>query len=194
MTTPEPNKFLWLDFDETLVSSYYIGRNEVEADRFLNTYNKKYTGVKFSLNDEYSNKSDWYVSFLRPWTHELISYFHTTMGHKNVGILSWGSEDYVIKCARLLDIKIVPENIYGSECMSYTVPRFHKMNMVLLDNEDYNYHRRNGINKDNFLDNPPASKFVEVEDFSVQFLSEQGLEDETDLTTIIKNIEDAFES
>jgi hypothetical protein len=194
MTTPEPNKFLWLDFDETLVSSYYIGKSEKKAEEFLNAYNKKYTGVKFSLNDEYNRKPDWFVSFLRPWTHQLISYFHSTMGEENVGILSWGTEDYVYKCANLLEINILPINIFGSEWMGYNVRRFDNMNMVLLDNENYEYHTRGKVNKYNFLKKLPENKLVEVEDFSVQYLTQYDLEDEVDLLTVIENIEAAFDS
>jgi hypothetical protein len=177
-------KVLVLDFDETLASSMYAS-NEKHADELLETYGQYWHGVKFQLPND-----GWYVSFIRSWSKELISYFQMTLGLDNICILSWGTNDYVLRAAHLLDLGISPQNTFTREDIGYTVPRFENKNNVLVDNENYSYHRGGYHNKVNFLYGLEPEKLVQVTNFDVRYFQE-GLD--ITLEELIKKIETAFD-
>ena len=175
---------LVLDYDETLVSSLYA-KNEKHADQIIDMYGEIYPGVKFQLPND-----DWYVSFLRPWTKELIGYFQTILGLDNVVILSWGSMEYVLRSVNLLGINIQPKNTYTREDMGFRVPLFKGHNCVLVDNEVYDFHRVGEINKVKFLYNLPLEKYVEVPCFDVTMFEKKF---EISSNELIHKIEETFE-
>lgn len=177
-------KVLVLDFDETLASSMYAS-NEKHADELLERYGQYWNGVKFRLPND-----GWYVSFIRSWSKELISYQQAILGLNNVCILSWGTNDYVLRAAHLLDLGIPAQNTFTREDIGYTVPRFENKNNVLVDNETYSYHQSGHQNKVNFLYGLEPEKLVQVTDFDVRYFQE-GLD--ITLEELIKKIEIAFE-
>lgn len=179
-------KFLFLDYDETLVSSL-CPRNEAQADALLEEFRDEADGVKFELED------GWYISFIRPWTRKFIAICQELYGKENVGILSQGTVAYVTESMRRLDIDIPLSNVYGREDIATQyVSRFKGMNMVLVDNEDYMYHNfRSG--KVRFLQHSPREKFVVVDPYYVG-VTEGGNEEfeDEDVESLIERIETAF--
>ena len=178
------NDMLIVDFDECICSSLYAN-NEKHANELLERYGEYWQGVKFQLPND-----SWYVSFIRSWSKELIKYFQMTLGLDNVCILSWGSCDYVLRSANLLNIGIPPSNTFTREDMNYIVPRFRDKNCVLVDNENYSFHRSGINNKVNFLYGLAPEKLVQVNNFDVRYFQE-GLD--ITLEELIKKIEIAFE-
>lgn len=175
---------LVIDLDETLVSSLYAN-NIHHANQLIETYGQHYPGEKFELSND-----GWYVSFLRSWSKELIQYFQTTLGLDNVFILSWGTNRYVLEVAKIFELGIPPNNIFTREDMGANVPRFRDKNIVLVDNENYSYHRSGPINKINFLYCLDAEKLVQVPSFDVRTFRE---DKEIILEKLIIDIEKAFE-
>jgi len=186
------NNLLCLDLDETLVSSLYAN-NEKHADQLIDIYSQYWEGVKFSLFEGECGwdlgRDYWYVSFLRKWSKELIQYFQLTLGIENVCIVSWGTQRYVLDVVKRFDLNIPPSNIYGREDLGSNVPRLRNKNIVLLDNENYEYHRSGLLNKVNFLDGLERDKLVQVTNFDVRYFQE-GLD--ITLDELIKKIENAF--
>ena len=178
------NNTLILDLDETLVSSLYAS-NEKHADELLERYSQYWAGVKFQLPND-----GWYVSFIRSWSKELIQYFQMTLGLDNVCILSWGSCDYVLRASNLLETGIPPNNTFTREDMGFTVPRFKDKNCVLVDNENYSFHRAGSQNKVNFLYGLEPEKLVQVTNFDVRYFQE-GLD--ITLEELIQKIKKAFD-
>jgi hypothetical protein len=178
------NKILVLDYDETLCSSMYA-HNEKHADELFDTYSYYWKGVKYELPND-----GWYISFIRSWAIELVQYFQTTLGLDNVCILSWGTNDYVLKSVESLGINISPTNIFTREDMGANVPRFKNKNVVLVDNEPWTYHRSGPVNKVFFLHGLQPEKMVNVGPFDVRYFR-----DESDITldNLIKDIESAFD-
>jgi len=180
-------RFLFLDLDETLISSLYAN-NEEHADQLLDIYTQYWEGWKYTLSD------GWYVSFLRSWSKDLIAYYQTVMGHKNVGILSWGTVEYITFVNQLLGLNVVGYNIYGREDMGANVPKLKGLNKVLVDNEDYEHHLKMGYpyTKINFLENLPRNKIVTVRGFDVRY-SRDDLWD-TAYEDVISQVDAAFEA
>jgi hypothetical protein len=174
----DKEKFLFLDFDETLVSTL-CPSTEKHADELLDTYTKIAEGVKFELLD------GWYVSFLRPETKEFLTRCYLAYGMDNVGILSQGTCDYVSAAVRHLKLNMHPNNVYGREDLQQYVPRFKKKNLVLVDNEDWYYHVWSG--KVKFMDTPAREKFIHVRPYDVRYS-----EEELDLDKLMNDIEWAF--
>jgi hypothetical protein len=157
-------RFLFLDLDETLISTLYAN-NEYHADQLLEIYTQHWKGEKYTLSD------GWYVSFLREWSKDLIAYYQAILGHKNVGILSWGTVEYITYVNQLMELNVAGYNIYGREDMGANVPKLKGLNKVLVDNEDYNHHLKMGYpyTKINFLEELPANKLVTVRSFDVRY-------------------------
>lgn len=177
------NKILVLDLDETLVSSLYAN-NIHHANQLIEIYGQYHPSIKFKLSND-----GWYVSFLRSWSKELIQYFQSTLGIDNVVILSWGTNEYVLEVAKIFELGIPPNNIFTREDMGATVPRFEDKNIVLVDNENYSYHRSGLNNKINFLYCLDAEKLVQVPSFDARTFRE---DKEIILDVLIKDIEKAF--
>lgn len=176
-------KLLILDLDETLVSSLYAS-NINHADQLLQNYGHLYRGEKFNLSND-----GWYVSFLRSWSKELIQYFQLRLGLNNVCILSWGTNRYVLEVSKLLDLGIPPHNIFTREDMGSNVPRFKDKNLVLVDNENYQYHLSGPINKVKFLHGLKSSKLIQTPNFDAIYFNK---ENDIILENLISKIELAF--
>jgi hypothetical protein len=177
-------KILVLDLDETLVSSLYAS-NINHADQLLQNYGHLYTGKKFNLSND-----GWYVTFERSWSQELIKYFQLVLGLDNVCILSWGTNRYVLEVVKLLGLGISPNNIFTREDMGANVPRFKNQNVVLVDNENYQYHLSGPINKVNFLHCLEEHKLIQTPNFDARYFDN---ESDILLEELISKIESAFE-
>lgn len=168
--------------------------SEAHADQLLETYGQYYEGDKFYLmeSDGWNLKKMWYVSFIRPWSKEIIKHFQTSMGRENVGVLSWGVSEYVMKSMSVLGISMPLNNIYAREDIAMNCPRFRGRNNILVDNMSYQEHlEAEKYNKVKFLHYLPKNKFVEVMDFDVRFTKE---ETDEKIENVIKNIEQSFGS
>lgn len=180
-------RFLFLDLDETLISTL-DAEDEKHADQLLDIYTQHWKGEKYLLSD------GWYVSFIRDWSKDLVAYYQMVIGYKNVGILSWGTLEYVTFVNQLLGLNVVSYNIYGREDMNANVPKLKGLNKVLVDNEDYAHHLEMGYpyTKIRFLGELPVSKMVTVRGFDVRY-SYGDLWD-VEFEELITRIDDAFEA
>lgn len=180
----EKQRYLHLDFDECIISSQYA-TNEKHADEMLYIYGEYYEGIKYALDID-----SWFVTFVRSWTRPLIKHYQEKLGIDNVGILTWGTQDYVECANRLLKLGIPNDRIYSRDHLYESVPFMKDFNMVLVDNEYYNTHVKGPINKVNFLGNPSMTKFIKVPRFDVTYFKEKN---DIKYDTLISNIEKAFE-
>lgn len=183
--------YLHFDYDNTLAHSMYAS-DEGHADYFLKIYGQYFEGEKYfiSESDGWNYKDYWYVSFIRPWAKEIVDYFQMTMGRENVGILSWGTSEYVTKSMSVLGISMPLSNVYAREDIDANCPRFRGRNNILVDNMSYQEHlEAEKYNKVKFLHYLPKNKFVEVMDFDVRFTKE---ETDEKIENVIKNIKQSF--
>lgn len=153
------NKYLFLDFDECLVSSLYV-RNDQDAEGILDIC-YDLTGVEIVLHD-----NDRYVSFLRPSTPEVLDGVWKLMGKENVFVLSTGTHDYLTTATKKLGLDFPDSRIFGREMLRIGNPpeRFRGSFNVLVDNESYEHHwRDNG--KIAFLHNLPRDNYIKVPSF-----------------------------
>lgn len=176
-------KILFIDLDECLLSSLYAN-NEKHANDMLYTYGEYWPGVIYQLPGD-----GWYTSFIRSWSRKLIKHFQMTLGLDNVYILSWGSLDYVLRSTHLLEMSVPHTNIYTREDIHIINPRFKNKNMVLVDNENYEYHRSGIINKVKFLHGLNENKLIQVPNFDVRYFRD---DDDITIDKIIDNIEETF--
>lgn len=169
------------DLDETLVSSQYA--SDINSRKFAEEHygqNWDYTNLEVGKNESY-------VTFLRGWAQEIISFSKHLVGVDNVYILSMGTRDYVRPLNKLLNLGIKDENIYGREDIATAQdernahPEFFYKNCILLDNENYAYHTDGFYNKVSFLHNLPENKFVEIPDFDVRFFNPKDDDDYFDI-------------
>lgn len=181
--TMSNKKFLFLDFDETLVSTL-LPANEQQADQLLEHYSHKSSGsAKYELSD------GWYVTFLRSWTPEFLTYCNNVHGSENFGILSRGTLEYIFAAVKNLNLEIKLSNIFGREDIPLHVPRFKNRNLVLVDNEGYRHHNKYS-GKDKFMFHPPVEKFIMVPEFDIRYFDE---DKDLTLDELIIKIDAAFD-
>jgi len=172
-----------LDLDDSLVVSTYANSPE-HAEEIRAKY--PYKSCQFFYNNSY-----WMVSFERPWAKELIDYYTFLLGWNNVGILSFGENRYVKRVSEELGFWINPAMLYGREDLNSFCPKFKGLNNVLVDNENYAYHKV-GLgsygSKIKFLHELPSEKLVKIPNFElIPFVEDIKIE------KLIEKIDKAFD-
>jgi hypothetical protein len=166
-------KTIHLDYDETLASSIYAD-HEKHADQLIDMYGEHWRGEKFYVNpsawDMGNNTIEWYVTFKRSWTDDLIKFCRELAGHDNVYILTASVGDYIRWCNKKLELGFDPNsNIFSREDILAikTNPKFVDTHNILVDNLPYCEHSREEYSKCAFLNNLPREQFVMVNGFEV---------------------------
>ena len=165
--TQQNNKIpaLFWDMDNCLIHSLYA-TDQQDADALIERYSELWRGEKFKISD------GWYVTFLRGFSKELLSFSRQLLGNDNVYALSTGTIDYITSINHVLDLGFDPntqmfgrEDIYGY----YKYPRFECTHNILIDNEDWWFHSDGKHNKVKFLNNLLESQLIQVPAFDVNY-------------------------
>lgn len=161
------NTRLFIDLDETMVSSYEVTCEE-EARRHVEA-TTDYEGCYFSTGGGWEPRS-WYVSFLRPGIWQHLDWCRNLVGDENFFILTSSTPDYALPINRMLGLHFDVHKLYT--CFDYCmdVPMFKETNNVLIDNEDYTYHQfhpTEELNKINFLHGLLPHKIMKVNPFCI---------------------------
>jgi hypothetical protein len=159
------SNYLFLDLDECMVHSNYAN-DEKHADQLIDMYGEHWAGVKFQIRND-----GWYVSFIRSWTRELLTFSRQLLGNNNVHMLSTGTLNYIRWVNVHLKLGFDPNtNIFGREdlqCQWAAHPKFRDTFNVLVDNEDWYYHSTGQCSKVAFLTNLPMEQLIQVPKFEV---------------------------
>lgn len=162
-----------LDYDECMAHSIFAD-NEKHADQLIDMYGEHWRGEKFYVTpsawDMSNNKIEWYATFKRSWTDDLIKFSRELVGHDNVYILTASVGDYIRWCNVKLELGFDPNsNIFSREDIQSikTNPKFVDTHNILVDNLPYFEHCKGGYTKCQFLNNLPKEHFIQVDEFEV---------------------------
>jgi hypothetical protein len=170
---------VFIDLDETLVSSIYCSSEKRRNDYIANYI--LLDSCSFVLAED----SGWYVSFLRPIALQLINFCENLVGEDNVYILTASVEDYAKAINKGLGLGFKENQIYSREHIHYSsatgdyVPKFKGANNILIDNLQYRDHCQLmfGGSKVRFLDGLPREKYIQVNQFEVDYYYDLGEND-----------------
>lgn len=159
---------IFLDFDETLVSSFFCERPNM-VNEYIDEIDGRYEYIVASLP---SWNGGSVITFVRPLASELIEFCRELVGVENTSILTLGTNDYIqAALAKLVEyypaFKFPPHRIYTREDIGYDCPIFKDTNNILLDNENYRYHITQS-RKVKFLYQLPPEKFIQVAFFDAR--------------------------
>ena len=158
---------IFIDLDECLVECHQH-RSEEDAKIHSLTY-PEFQGITFRLGGGWEPVT-WYASFRRPEALELVEYCQGLVGVENTYILTNSGFDYAHYIRHQHNLGIDSDHLFCYEDLGGKEPKFKGCNNILIDNETYDYHRRNpsrGRNKITFLHRLPKDKLLTIQPFDV---------------------------
>ena len=162
-------KNIFLDLDETLISSVYCSSKKFMQD-YISTY-IDYESCSFILPES----SGFYVTFLRPIAFDIIEYCENLVGEENVYVLTASTDDYSNALNKGLGLGFKPEEIYHRELIYYArasgdiVEKFKDSDNILIDNLSHRDHASPTPygSKGEFLGGLDRDRYVQINPFSI---------------------------
>lgn len=162
-------KNIFLDLDETLISSVYCSSKKYMQD-YIATY-IDYESCSFILPES----SGFYATFLRPIALDIIEYCKNLVGEENVYVLTASTDDYANALNKGIDLGFKPEDIYHRELIYYArtsgdiVEKFKNSDNILIDNLRHRDHAAPTPygSKGQFLGGLDRERYVQINPFDI---------------------------
>lgn len=151
---------IFIDLDETLISSYYLTSPQYK-DALLADIPSTYQvlEVKHPVGRGIT------IVVVRPWAKQLIQGCFCLVGEDQVYILTRNSNAFTQYVAREVPFGIAPDKIFSREDLHYNVPMFKHSNNILIDNESHEFHSTGPYNKVDFLHGLKQKNLIQVDYF-----------------------------
>lgn len=145
---------IFLDLDETLISSYFCGNNKKEILGWENDYTK---------GEFYSG----YITFVRPTAKRLVDFCRSVVGEENVYVLTASECFYALAISQISELNFRYDKVFSREDIDhdYHFKRFKdKDGNILIDNLIPDYNK----SKIDFLNMKDLESYIIIQGFEAQ--------------------------